>query len=755
MLDTLEEVIADIGRDTWDSKYRWKSVDNKPLDLTVEDTWRRVASALAANEAKDNAAWEEQFYNVLSSYSFLPAGRILTGAGTGMRTTLFNCFVMGTIDDSMEGILQSHKESMLSLQMGGGVGMDFSTLRPNGAIVNGVNSTASGPLTFMDIWDTGCKTIMGAGTRRGAMMGTMRCDHPDIEAFVDAKLDKARFRNFNLSVLVTDEFMEAVRLDALWALVFEGTVYKTIRAVDLWNKIMRNTYEAAEPGVIFIDRVNNMNNLNYCETISSTNPCGEQPLPPYGACLLGSINLTAFVVDPFTENARMAYSSLRETIATAIRMMDNVVDVSKYPLKQQEEEAKNKRRLGLGMTGLANALAMCGIRYGSELGAEKAEEWSYEIATTAYRASIELSKEKAPFPLFNPNEYCDSRFVQKLPLDVQENIRTFGIRNSHLTSIAPTGTISLFAGNLSSGVEPPFAFKFNRKVLLKDGSKKTVPLKDFAYEQYCKKYNQGAILPEYFVTAQDLKPEEHLRMLAAVQKYVDSSVSKTINLPKDISFEDFKDVYQQAYDLGIKACTTYRPNDITGSVLEVATAKETPKSVTINLPTVLDSPPEREKTLPGYTYKLKWPGSDHAMYITINDVVDDEGVRRPYEIFINSKNMEHYAWIIGLTRMMSAVFRRGGNVRFVVEELKAVFDPRGGQWMGSKYVPSLLAAIGGILEQHMIEIGFMDKPVLMSETLDDVSIGLGFQQCPKCGDATIIRQEGCDKCLACGYSKCG
>ena len=771
MLDLPAETLNAIGFDTWNSKYRWKSVEGKPLDKSVSDTWRRVARHLAEPEPHDSKNWAEKFNGLLESKKFLPAGRILTGAGTGMNTTLFNCFVMGTLEDSMEGILKGNTESMLSLRMGGGIGQDFSPLRPKGAPVFGVNSIASGPLTFMDMWDTGCRTIMGAGTRRGAMMATMRCDHPDIEAFVDAKLDKVRFRNFNLSVLATDDFMKAVELNQEWHLAFGGKVYKTIRARELWNRIMKNTYEGAEPGVIFIDRVNQMNNLWYCETISCSNPCGEQMLPPYGACLLGSINLAALVKSPFTRNATVDTVELQETVALAIRMLDNVVDVSKYPLPPQEVEARNKRRIGLGVTGLANALAMCMQRYGSERAASVAGSWMRDITEAAYETSTRLAEEKGSFPLFDADKYLQGNFIETLPGHIRGRIKTDGIRNSHLTSIAPTGTISLFAGNISSGVEPPFAFEFNRKVLREDGTKETIHLRDYAVDQYAKKNDMHDPLfqyqfPEYFVTAQELKPEEHLRMLAAVQKHVDSSVSKTINLPRDIPFDEFKSVYTDAYALGIKCCTTYRPNDITGSVLEVSDRGEKAveyvqsKVEEITKPTtivteLLNQPPERASELPGMTYKLKWQGSDHAMYITINDIIDEQGVKRPYELFINSKNMEHYAWTVALTRMVSAVFRRGGNVRFVVEELKAVFDPKGGDWMNGRYVPSILAAIGGVLEKHMISTGYLDAPVVKVETLDDVVIGSKLGQCPKCGEAGIIRQEGCDKCLACGYSKCG
>ena len=354
---------APIAQSIWDMKYRLKDADGAPVDRTVEDSWRRIARALAQGEAAPEQ-WEDKFYAALEDFRFLPAGRITAGAGTGRQVTLFNCFVMGTIPDNMDGIFNGLREAALTMQQGGGIGYDFSTIRPKGAEVKGVAADASGPLSFMDVWDAMCRTIMSAGSRRGAMMATMRCDHPDIEEFIAAKADAARLRMFNLSVLVTDEFMEAVKADGSWELTFGGKVYHTVQARDLWNRIMQATYDFAEPGVIFIDRINAANNLNYCETISATNPCGEQPLPPYGACLLGSINLARLVWHPFEEGAHVCETELNELVATAVRMMDNVVDVSKFPLEEQRQEAQAKRRIGLGVTGLADALLMCGLRYG-------------------------------------------------------------------------------------------------------------------------------------------------------------------------------------------------------------------------------------------------------------------------------------------------------------------------------------------------------------------------------------------------------
>jgi ribonucleoside-diphosphate reductase alpha chain len=810
--------VAPISQQIWDMKYRLKSPTGEAVDKTVSDTWTRVAAALAEAETPETRArWTESFKGVLDSFEFLPAGRIIAGAGTGRSVTLFNCFVMGTIPDDMAGIFSHLREAALTMQQGGGIGYDFSTLRPKGAPVKGVGADASGPLSFMDVWDAMCRTIMSAGSRRGAMMGTLRCDHPDIEAFIEAKREPGRLRMFNMSVLVTDAFMAAVKDDASWELKFGGTVYRTVRARELWDKIMRATYAYAEPGVIFIDRINRANNLHYCEAIAATNPCGEQPLPPYGACLLGSFNLARFVRDPFTENARFDIERLREVVPVAVRMLDNAIDVSRFPLDAQAQEAQAKRRMGLGVTGLADALIMCRVRYGSDEAVRLASQWMAEIERAAYLASAEIAAEKGAFSLYDKDAYLAGETIAHLDADVREAIARHGIRNALLTSIAPTGTISLFADNVSSGLEPVFSFSYTRRILQPDGSRKDEEVSDYAYRLYRRLYGENRELPSYFVDAQRLTPNEHVVMQAAIQKHVDSSISKTINVPADIDFEQFKDVYLKAYDLGCKGCTTYRPNEITGSVLEVkpkekeeaeaqrkreaeraalearardeakelAEADEGQEELPLGAPPArhrdafeaggvvyMTQPLDRPGTLPGRTYKLKWPESDHAIYITINDIIQD-GRRRPFEIFINSKNVEHFAWTVGLTRMISAVFRRGGDVSFVVEELKAVFDPRGGQWMNGRYVPSLLAAIGDVIEHHLIDIGFikgredvaarareMAREKMAAAGGGKSGTGIGgataaMLQCPKCGEAGMIRQEGCDLCLSCGHSKCG
>jgi ribonucleoside-diphosphate reductase alpha chain len=1170
-----------ISQHIWETKYRLTAADGAPVDRVLADTWERVAKAVAEAEPKrSRARWAKAFREAMADFAFLPAGRILAGAGAGRAVTLFNCFVMGRIEDDLSSIFDNVKEAALTMQQGGGIGHDFSTLRPRGAPVKSIGADASGPVSFMDVWDAMCRTIMSAGARRGAMMATLRCDHPDIEAFIDAKSDPARLRNFNLSVLVTDAFITAVRKGAPWELRFEGKVYRTVDARALWDRLMRATYEYAEPGVIFIDRVNAENNLAYCEQISATNPCvpgdtwvhtsqgprrvsdlvgqvfaarvdgqdhstgprgffatgikqlvrlettegyslrltadhrvrrmtgttrdsleadwcaagdlrvgdllllndhranpswqgdltleegyllgmlvgdgtlktdaavlsvwrpaaavngterfgvdgvmgealraaatlphradfagwspiagrnefrltlaalkrladrvgmmprsksitpamerassefyrgflrglfdtdgsvqgdqrkgvsvrlaqsdlprlqavqrmllrlgiastlytgrrpaalrslpdgrggravyatrpqhelaisgenllqfrnlvgfadsekafrldraignyrrainrerflvrvaavapdgieevfdvtvpglnafdangllahncGEQPLPPHGACLLGSINLVRLVDEPFTARARLDEARLASLAATAVRFLDNAIDVSNYPLPQQREEAQAKRRIGLGVTGLADALILVGARYGSPEAVALTKRWMAAIERAAYLASAELAREKGAFPLYQAERFLSAPHVARLPEDVRAAIAKHGIRNGLLTSIAPTGTISLLAGNVSSGVEPVFDYRYERRVLERDGGYRTETVEDYAHALFRESLGAAEPLTGAFVTAEQLTPREHLEMQAALQAHVDSSISKTINCPADLSFEAFKDVYLQAYDLGLKGCTTYRPNSVTGAVLSRPAASEpgeaapppapaedleTPLLPGLGLPerhdrddrlgevVYMTRPLEREGVLSGFTYKIRWPSSDHALYITINDIERD-GRKRPFEVFINSKNLEHYAWTVALTRMISAIFRRGGDVSFVVEELKAIFDPQGGQWMGGRYVPSLIAAIGQVIEGHMLRTGFLAPQrqpgaeaevaykaeaagVPPSDALPALQalgetggggVGAG-RVCPRCGMRALHRREACWVCSACDYSKCG
>jgi ribonucleoside-diphosphate reductase alpha chain len=1171
---------AAISQEIWARKYRFAGSAKRAADQSLDDTFWRVARAAAATEKGSKAVrekWARTFHGIMADFGFLPGGRILAGAGTGRDVTLFNCFVLGKIEDNLSAIFDAVKDAALTMQAGGGIGHDFSTLRPKGALVKSIGADASGPVSFMDVWDAMCRTIMSAGQRRGAMMATLRCDHPDIEDFIAAKSDAKRLRNFNLSVLVTDAFMDAVKKDSAWDLVFDGRVYKTISARELWDKLMRATYDYAEPGVIFIDRVNAENNLAYCETISATNPCvtedtwihtncgprqvkaligqpfyarvegadwqapsgffatghqeilkltttsgltlrltrdhkvlsltsvtrhgreaawreartllpgeqivlsnhrpnvtwpgegsynqgyllglligdgtlkhdaavlsvwksrqavngpacsgvdsimkqaevaarelqhcsdfsgwfeisgrsewrlklrsladlafrfgmvpgdkmiapaaemtssefhrgllrgffdtdgsvqgtqakgvsvrlaqsnllrleavqrmllrlgiasaihkerrpegfsilpdgkggikpyptdaqhelivardnldafckqvgfsdnekqshldmalvnyrrqfnrerfsatvasveadgdadvfdvsvpgcnafdanglvvhncGEQPLPPYGACLLGSINLAALVDQPFAPGAAIDEKKLAARVAVAVRLLDNVIDISRYPLAAQAKEARAKRRIGLGVTGLADALIFCGLNYDSDAARAKATRWMAIIQNAAYAASADLASEKGPFPLYDGKAFLARPNVQRLAAGVRAGIGKHGLRNGCLTSIAPTGTISLLAGNVSSGIEPVFGFTYRRRVLTSDGTAHEENVEDFAYKAYRSRFGPEKPMPEAFVIADQLTPTAHLAMQAALQPFVDSAISKTINCPEALPFEAFRDIYLAAYAQGLKGCTTYRPNLVTGSVLshggsttdkpvapaaaqssspvavqalEAASAEDDSNHPQSSSVVYMTKPLERDAALEGLTYKIKWPASPHALYVTINDIVRD-GRRRPFEIFINTKNLEHYAWTVALTRMISAVFRRGGDVTFVAEELKAVFDPEGGRWMAGRYVPSLLAAIGDVIEEHMIRTGFLvpesgaaAEPLRLKRDAagpgGSADVGLtspssaapgghaAGRTCPRCGNRSLYRVEGCWTCTDCTYSHCG
>lgn len=1145
-----------VSIDFWERKYRFKTPDG-PVDNSVEDTWSRIALSLASVE-NDPDAWAPKFYEALEGFKFIPAGRVVANAGTGRDTTMFNCFVMGTIDDSMAGIFECLKQSALTLRQGGGIGVDFSPIRPAGSLVRGIGARAMGPVAFMECWQSMARTMKDAGDRVAAMMGTMRCDHPDIEAFITAKRTPGRLSEFNLSVLVTDRFMEAIDGDLPWELTFGGEVYRTVRARDLWDLIMRSTYAYAEPGVIFIDRVNRDNNLWYCEDIQATNPCfsgatrilttrgyrtardlweaggrqeydgtpsidrhgelrivndrgeaaatnvyrtarkaplyrvsfrdgryldvtathgwyrpsgervatadlrpgdeipawggsgvfgtyhapdyallagwvigdgslaawpayrgavravarcwnddieavmphlreamgrlysgfaetphatersdearettprgfehreasikslvlgrmmaadgvvpgdkhrvpasiwgadeetaaaflralfsadgsvqvnkarscisirlaqnsdrllrecqlllsqfgicssillrrvastqmmndgrggkkeyvrapqyelivsgrsnvetfssriefiqdakndkargwlvshpgsnnsrsavrtsarvvnieyigedetfcltepqssrvlaegittsncGEVPLPPYAACLLGSVCLPSFVRRAFTSAARLDLRELRRIVRLAVRMLDNVNDVSNFPLRQQREQALTKRRLGLGVTGLADALAMCGLRYGSPEAVLAAEKWASAIEEEAYLASADLAAEKGCFPAYDAARFSAGDRYKTLPGRVRRAVQKHGLRNSHLTAVAPTGTISLLAGNVSGGIEPIFRVTYGKRVRQPDGSYVEERMDDYAYREWERLGCPGS---PHWVTSGDLTWEEHLETMAAWQRHTDQSISKTINLRRDISFDEFQGVYRRAYALGCKSCTTYRPNDVVGSVLVADDDRATPVATEIRPMESLDDDGNlsgfrtRPLELSGTTYKLRWGGD--SMYLVMNDEVKPDGRRVPMEMLLVSQNVDSQPWISALTRMITAVMRRDANFSFIPAELMRVYSARGGEFQGGRYIPSELALIGRQIREHFIRVGYMEVPDAPSETAAQAaspvgSVGYGqigsICPSPDCGQPSVIRIEGCDKCQSCGWSSCG
>jgi len=583
----MEQIGADISWRVWKAKYRYRD------EGTIADTWQRIARALADVETKDQASWEQPFLGILQDFKFLPGGRVQAGAGTERNVTLFNCFVMGPIEDSITGIFSALEEAAVTMQQGGGIGYDFSTLRPRGARAKAVGTVASGPVSFMHVWDAMCGTILSTGARRGAMMATLRCDHPDIEEFIAAKQKSGALRHFNLSVQVTDAFMTAVKENDEWCLVFPAATFdgqgevvmrdwpgyeekvpcRVVRRIParlLWDRILRATYDYAEPGVLFIDRINRLNNLWYSEHINATNPCGEIPLPPYGACDLGSINLTRFVNEPFSPRAKLDMKAVEETVQVAVRLLDNVIDASRFPLPQQAGSAYETRRIGLGITGLADALLMLGYQYGSDESLMLAAEIMGLVCHTAYRTSIGLAEEKGSFPDLDRDKYLDGPFIRGLPEDIRQGIADKGIRNSHLIAIAPTGTISLLAGNVSSGLEPVFAASYRRKILDENGEPQELFLIDYAVELWHRTAATTEGVPPKFMTVEDLPVRAHLDMQAALQPFVDNSISKTINVPEGCPFSEFRRIYDLAYEMGLKGCTTFRPNPVTGAVLSGA-----------------------------------------------------------------------------------------------------------------------------------------------------------------------------------------
>lgn len=774
-------------------KYYWRNGG----EFQPDDIFRRVAKAIASAEnvfseanGKNRAAEVEQmFYELMSKRLWIPGGRILAGAGTDKRVTLMNCYVNRTMEDSMEGIGHALMDLRLTMQQGGGVGTAFETLRPAGAMLKRTQSKASGILPFMDEFNGTSRTIKSAGDRSGAMMGTISDTHPDLPAFIVAKANGSkledgtplpehlrRWNTFNVSVLVSDAFMSAVEEDEEWLLYFHvdtfetrsadliakdfvdetGTqqyVYSVWRARDLWNLITEYTYRYSDPGIIFIDRINDQNNLGYCETIRCTNPCGEQPLPPNGTCNLGAINVSQLVLDPFTPDARVDYELLEHVTTWGVRFLDNVIEVTNYPLEAQREEEYSKRRIGLGITGLGTLLSSLCIPYSSLRAEQIAERIMKTICISAYKASINLARERGSFPLFDAEQMLERKnaFVTRLPFDIQSDILNYGLRNGVLLTIAPVGTGSIAIGcNSSSGLEPDFMHEIMRNVRKTSNSDEWVSYVEKSYTkrlyEFCTKQTDT---PNYMSTADQLEVSDHIRIQAALQKWIDASVSKTINVPEDIPYEDFVDVYKLAYESGCKGCTTFRPTAERMAILN-AVPSTTAK--------ITAGAEDRGEELDGTTYKIKWPSMSASMYVTINYKED-----RPHEIFFASKDAKFADWMTGLTLMISAIFRSGIDPAFIPNELKQVISASDTSWHNGKFVGSLVARIGQIIEQDFIKKGIIQPVNQSSGIQSDVGARpiagnkapkMRGSMCPSCGQPSVQHIEGCKKCTNCGYSAC-
>ena len=785
----------------------------KQGESDVEDLYRRVARALASVEREDiREAMQARFLDNLRAGA-IGAGRIMSAAGTDIQATLINCFVQpvgdciqGVDDAGYPGIYEALREAAETMRRGGGVGYDFSRIRPRGAMVKGTASMASGPCSYINVFDQSCSTVESAGARRGAQMGVLRIDHPDVHDFITAKRTPGRWNNFNVSVGVPDTFMQAVESDGDWELVHaaapgadvmkEGAyqradgqwVYRKLRARELWDTIMKSAYDFAEPGILFLDQINTDNNLGYTETISATNPCGEQPLPPYGCCDLGPIILTRFVRNPFGLHGEAAFDfdAFERSVATQVRALDNVLDVTFWPLPQQQAESAAKRRIGVGFTGMGNTLAMLKLRYDRQDGRDMAVQIAERMRNAAYRASIELAKEKGAFPKFKADGYlAEGTFASRLPEDIKKQIKKHGIRNSHLLSIAPTGTVSLaFADNASNGIEPPFSWTYTRRKREADGSKSEYVVEDYAWRLYKTLGGDVKKLPAYFVSAMDMAAADHVAMMEAVQPYVDTAISKTVNVPADYPYDDFKNLYLQAWHSGLKGLATYRPNSILGAVLEVPAAEAKPEPKVEPKPEpaapidpmriVIESRPKGGLDAVAEKIEYWTQEGQQRLYLIVSflPVPDGRGgqVDRAIEFFMPvGQSSESQQWITSSMRLLSLA-ARGGFLERALSDMRKVAWDRGPVRLGTftradgAQVPlwhdSEVAAVAYAVQSILARRAEAPQQQLLPLDEPEMPAGnppaMAGKKCGECGAHAVIRKDGCDYCTQCGaIGSCG
>ena len=781
----------------------------KTGETDAEDVYRRVARALASVEPEAQRAHHEALFLANLHAGAIGAGRIMSAAGTQIQATLINCFVQpvgdciqGMDDEGFPGIYEALREAAETMRRGGGVGYDFSRIRPRGADVKGTASMASGPCSYINVFDQSCATVESAGARRGAQMGVLRIDHPDVLEFITAKRTPGRWNNFNVSVGMSDVFMQALLEDQPWELVHKAApgaailadggfqrpdglwVYRTLAARELWDTVMQSAYDFAEPGILFLDHINQDNNLRYCESISATNPCGEQPLPPYGCCDLGPIILTRFVRHPFGFGGAAVFDvkAFEASVAIQVRALDNVLDLTFWPLPQQREEAAAKRRIGVGFTGLGNALTMLCLRYDSAEGRAQAAHIAEHLMVAAYSASIALAREKGAFPRFDADGYlAPGTFASRLPQPLQTAIRAHGIRNSHLLSIAPTGTVSLaFADNASNGIEPAFSWKYRRKKREADGSTTEYAVEDHAWRLYRELGGDVAQLPDYFVSALEMPATEHIAMMQNVQPFVDTAISKTVNVPADYPYADFKDLYLQAWRVQLKGLATYRPNSILGSVMEVMAVQATPEVAVPGLPVADPMRSVIERRPPGALAAVAekvdyWTQEGHkTLYLLVSfmplPTADGGHVERAIEFFMPvGQSGESQQWITSSMRLLSLA-ARGGFLDRALSDMRKVAWDRGPVRLGTyrkadgtqvplwhdSEVAAIAYAVQNIISSRSTktEVLFAAPAATMADAMS--STVMAGRKCSECGAHAVIRKDGCEYCTQCGHlGSCG